>query len=63
MKDKIGAVDRISFVMNGQPFVPGAQPVPTKSVNYCPHKPEPGGRCTLLVGLCGYPACNQPPKE
>jgi hypothetical protein len=61
MKDKTGAVDRISFVMNGQPFVPG-QTQQTKPANYCPHKQDPSGRCTLQTGLCGYPACNQPPK-
>lgn len=58
MKDKIGVRDTIGFVMNGKPIVPG-KPVP---VDYCPEKLKPGG-CQLHNLQCGYPGCNQPPKQ
>lgn len=55
MKERVGASDRISFVLNGKPVEPG-------KVNYCPEKLKPGG-CQLHNLQCGYPACNQPPKQ
>lgn len=58
MKERVGASDRISFVLNGKPVEPGK----VVKVNYCPEKLKPGG-CQLHNLQCGYPACNQPPKQ
>lgn len=56
MKDEVGTSDTISFVLNGKPIEPD------KQANYCPEKLKPGG-CQLHNLHCGYPRCNQPPKQ
>lgn len=52
MIDKVGAVDRISFVMNGKPIIP-------KPVEICPEMQKPTG-CQLHLSKCNYPKCNEP---
>jgi hypothetical protein len=56
MKERVGASDRVSFVLNGKPIRP------SKPVDYCPEKLKPGG-CQQHNLQCSYPECNRPPKK
>lgn len=58
MKDKIGASDRIGFVLNGVPLDLTPPPPPV----YCKEKLKPGG-CQLHNLHCRYPVCDRPPKQ
>lgn len=54
MRDKVGAQDKISFVLNGKPIEP-------KAKDYCRNHTAPGG-CQLHNVQCGWPKCNEPPE-